>query len=60
MLGVGEMDPKVEGHFDVSDSTRGWTLAEDTGRSRRAIAWMVGLTDRDVRVVRIWEPYEID
>ena len=60
MLGVGDMDLKLEGHFDVSDSTREWTLAEDIGRSRRAIAWIVGLTERDVRVVRIWEPYGID
>ena len=56
MFGVGERDWSFEGHSELSDSMRGWRLAEDVGRSRRAIAWMVGFEERDVRAVRIWEP----
>ena len=56
MLGVGDSDLRLEGHFELSISMRGRRLAEDVGRSRRAIAWMVGLVERDVRVVRILEP----
>lgn len=59
MLGVGESDLRLEGHIELSDSMRGWRLAEDVERSRRAIAWMVGWEERDVRVVRMWEPYDI-
>ncbi len=59
MLGVGESDLRVAGHFELSDSIMGWRLADVVGRSRRAIAWMVGLEERDVRVVRIWEPCDM-
>lgn len=56
MLGVGDSDWRLAGHFEVSDSMMGCRLAEDVGISRRAIAWMVGLAERDVREARIWEP----
>ena len=56
MLGVGEIDLRLAGHFELSDSIRGWRLDEDVGRSRRARAWIVGWEERDVRVVRMWEP----
>lgn len=57
VLGVGESDLKLEGHFELSDSMREWMLGGDAGMSRRAIAWTVGWEERDERVVRIWEPY---
>lgn len=56
MSGGGDMDLKVEAHCELSDSMIGRRLAEDVGRSRRAIAWTVGLEERDVRIVRMWEP----
>lgn len=56
MLGVGDSDWRPEGHFELSGSMRGWRLAADVGRSRRAMAWMVGWAERDVRAVRMWEP----
>ena len=59
MSGVGEMDLKLEAHFELSGSMIGRRLTEDVGRSRRAIAWTVGLEERDVRVVRMWEPYDV-
>ena len=57
MLGAGDSDLRLEGHLELSGSTRVWRLAEVAGSSRRAKAWMVGLEERDVRVLRIWEPY---
>lgn len=59
MSGVGERDLKLEAHFELSASMRGRRLGEDVGRSRRAIAWTVGLEEREVRVVRMWEPYDL-
>lgn len=60
ILGVGERDRSFAGHFELSDSIIGRRFAEDVvGRSRRAIAWTMGWEARDVRVVRMWEPYGI-
>ena len=61
MLGGGERNWKVEGHLEVSGSMRGWRFVDgdDVEMSRRAMAWTVGLEERDVRVVRIWEPYDV-
>ena len=58
MLGVGDSDWRPEGHFELSGSMRGWRLAADVGMSRRAMAWMVGWAERDMRAVRMWEPYD--
>lgn len=59
MLGVGERDWSLEGHFELSESMIGRRLAEEVGRSRRAIAWTVGCDERDVRVARMLEPYDL-
>lgn len=59
MLGTGARDLRLAGHFELSESMRGWRLADDIGSSRRAKARMVGLEEMDVRVVRIWDPYDI-
>lgn len=58
MFGAGESDLRLAGHLELSGSMMGWRLREDVGRPRRAIAWMVGFVEREVRVERIWEPYD--
>ena len=58
MLGAGDSDLRLANHLELSGSIMGWRLGDDVGRSRRVIAWMVGFVERDVRVERIWEPYD--
>ena len=42
MLGAGESDLRLAGYLELLGSMMGWRLGGDVGRSRRAIAWMVG------------------
>jgi hypothetical protein len=56
MLGGGEMVESCEGHCSLSLETRGWSLGSLLGGWRRAMAWMLEMVGREMRVERMCEP----